>query len=111
MNEEKPIERASEDVQEAVTHSEAPQHADERTIRRTAEHQQGGMSTEEMHARYDEGRHPGGLHEQATKPPEDLGEGRLRESPHAHPYDDEPPDPKLRRPGHGRSMSSKRAGA
>ena len=106
MIREKPNEQAA-----GHEHEPAPQHADERTIRRTAEHQQGGLSTEEMHARYDEGRHPGGLHEQATKPPEDVAPGRLRESLHAHPYDDEPPDPKLRRPGHGRAMSSKRAGA
>jgi len=110
MNQEMPSEQASGHEQEAHA-PEEPQHADEKTIRRKAESEGGGMSTEEMRARYDDGRHPGGLHEQAEKPPEDLAEGRMRESPHAHPYDDEPPDPKLRRPGHERGMSTKRAGA
>lgn len=86
------------------------QHADERTIRRTAEHQRGGMSTEEMHARYDSGVNPGGIHQGATRSSPET-EGRARETAHAHAFDEEPPDPKIRRPGHGRGMSTKRAGS
>lgn len=86
------------------------QHADERTIRRTAEHQRGGMSTDEMLERYESGLHAGGMHSGATKSSPET-EGRARESAHAHAYDDEPPDPKLRRPGHTRGMSTKRAGS
>lgn len=88
----------------------APRHADERTIRRTAERQQHGISTEEMLARYEAGLNPGGLHQRA-RPSSPETEGRSRESAHAHAYDDEPPDPKIRRPGHTRGMSTKRAGS
>lgn len=85
-------------------------HADERTIRRTAEHQRGGISTEEMHARYEGGLNPGGIHGRASRTSPDT-EGRARDVAHAHTYDEEPPDPKIRRPGHSRYMSSKRAGS
>lgn len=110
MDEEKRSEQAAHEQVTPSPGVEMP-HADERTIRQAAEHERGGIGTGEMHARYETGDHPGGLHEKAAKPPEDQVGGRLREKPHAHPYDDEPPDPKTRRPGHRRAMSSKRAGA
>mgnify|MGYP007078503691 CR=1 FL=1 len=112
MDEDKPSEQAlHEQTAPSGPAMQAPVHADERTIRQAAEREHGGIGTDEMRARYETGEHPGGLHEKAPVPPEDVAEGRLRASPHAHPYDDEPPDPKLRRPGHRRAMSSKRAGA
>lgn len=76
-----------------------------------AEHQRGGISTEEMHYRYEEGINPGGLSGQAPRQDPDVEEGRKRESHHAHPYDDEPTDSKVRRPGHSRYMPSRRAGS
>lgn len=98
-------------VEQASSPNSEPEHADERTIRRIAEEQVGGMSTDEMIERYESGEHPGGMQGGALVPPEGLEEGRVRESLHAHPYDDEPPDPKLRRPGHRRGMSTQRAGS
>lgn len=78
-------------------------HADERTIRRMAERQRGGISTEEMRERYDSGRHLGGLHGGAM--PERLGGDEPR-----HVLD-EPGDPKSRRPGHPRHMPAHRRGS
>ena len=40
-----------------------PAHADERTIRRVAEEQLGGTSSQESREAYLRGDHPGGLHE------------------------------------------------
>ena len=48
----------SEARERAVTSS----HADERTIRRMAEAQQGGKSSEESRLAYERGDNPGGLH-------------------------------------------------
>ena len=45
-------------------------HADERTIRRIAEAQLGGLSSQESTARYDRGENPGGTHQKAPPPPE-----------------------------------------
>ena len=45
-------------------------HADERTIRRIAEAQAGGISSQESAARYERGENPGGLHHKAPLPPE-----------------------------------------
>lgn len=42
--------------------------ADERTIRRIAEKQAGGISTAEGVARYERGENPGGLHHKARRP-------------------------------------------
>jgi hypothetical protein len=49
-----------------------PKTADERTMRRIAEAQAGGMSSEEGRARWERGDHPGGLHGKAEKPPADA---------------------------------------
>ncbi len=49
-----------------------PQTADERTIRRIAEAQAGGISSQESDARYESGEHPGGLHGKAFRPPPDA---------------------------------------
>ena len=45
-------------------------HADERTIRRIAEAQMGGVSSQESDARYQRGENPGGIHQKAPPPPE-----------------------------------------
>jgi hypothetical protein len=45
-----------------------PVHADERTIRRMAEQQLGGTSSEESRAAYLQGAHPGGLHQKGAGP-------------------------------------------
>jgi len=50
-----------------------PKTSDERTMRRIAEAQVGGMSTEEGLARYQSGQHRGGLHGKA-EPPQPDGE-------------------------------------
>lgn len=81
---------------------EAP-HADERTIRRMAEHQGGGISTDEMLARYEAGLNPGGLHGRAMR--ERLASDEIRHG------SDEPDDPKARRPGHERHMPAHRRGS
>lgn len=49
-----------------------PKTSDERTMRRIAEAQAGGMSTEEGRARYEHGEHRGGLHGKAQPPPPDA---------------------------------------
>jgi hypothetical protein len=43
-------------------------HADERAIRRTAEVQDGGVSSEESRAAYERGDNPGGLHRGGKNP-------------------------------------------
>lgn len=101
---------AQENSEREASVEEEAQHADERTIRRTAERQQHGISTDEMLARYEAGLNPGGLHQKA-RPSSPETEGKARETLHAHAYDEEPPDPKIRRPGHTRGMSTKRAGS
>ncbi|MDI1484523.1 hypothetical protein [Polyangium sp. y55x31] len=40
-----------------------PEHADEKTQRRIAESQHGGISSEESSRRYEIGDHPGGTHQ------------------------------------------------
>jgi len=52
--------------------SRAPVVADERTIRRIAEAQSGGMSSSESAARYERGEHAGGLHGKARRTPPDA---------------------------------------
>lgn len=49
----------------SVTRS-APGHADERTFRRIAEAERGGLSSKESAARYMRGENPGGLHHKAV---------------------------------------------
>jgi len=43
-------------------------HADERTIRRAAEAQDGGVSSQESRAAYERGENPGGLHRGGKRP-------------------------------------------
>ncbi|MDC3962700.1 hypothetical protein [Polyangium jinanense] len=75
-----------------------PKQADERTIRRIAEAQAGGISSQESDARYESGEHPGGLHGKAVRPP-----------PDAEIYEiDEPDDRTLSHRGSRRTMSSMR---
>ncbi len=51
-----------------------PKTSDERTMRRHAEAQAGGMSSEEGRARYEHGEHRGGLHGKARPLPPDAEE-------------------------------------
>lgn len=51
-----------------------PKTSDERTMRRIAEAQAGGMSSQEGRARYEHGEHPGGLHGKAKLPLPDAEE-------------------------------------
>lgn len=56
-----------------------PTTADERTIRRIAEEQSGGLSSAESDARYVRGENPGGLHHKARRPPPDAEMFELEE--------------------------------
>jgi hypothetical protein len=73
-----------------------PSEADERTIRRIAEAQSGGISSQESDARYESGEHPGGLHGKAVRPPPDAEMFEL----------DEPGDRTQTHRGTRRTMSS-----
>ncbi|MDI1451348.1 hypothetical protein [Polyangium sp. 6x1] len=46
-----------------------PEHADEKTQRRTAESQHGGISSEESSRRYETGENPGGTHQGGRSDP------------------------------------------
>jgi hypothetical protein len=81
----------------------APVHADERTMRRVAEAQAGGMSSEESAARYARGENPGGLHQKEAH----RGEGRL----HQRPGDEEPQERKETVPGKERHIAVNRKGS
>jgi hypothetical protein len=61
-------------------HPRVPKTSDERTMRRIAEAQAGGMSSEEGRARYERGEHPGGLHGKAERDPD--AESVEAEEPH-----------------------------
>ncbi|MDI1450885.1 hypothetical protein [Polyangium sp. 6x1] len=75
-----------------------PKQADERTMRRIAEAQSGGISSQESDARYESGEHPGGLHGKAVRPP-----------PDAEMYEiDEPADRTQTHRGSRRTMSTMR---
>jgi len=78
-----------------------PEHADERTARRLAEAQNGGLSSAESDARLTRGDNPGGLHQKRV-PRE--GPERLR------PDQDEPPERKERGHGRERHLSAMRRG-
>ncbi len=79
-----------------------PQHADERTIRRLAEHQRGGLSSREGVARYERGENPGGLHHKAVR----------REGPeHPQHHLDEPKERKEKVPGGVRCIPVMRRGS
>jgi hypothetical protein len=78
-----------------------PQHADERTARRVAEAQSGGVSSAESAARLARGENPGGLHHKRV----------LYESPERlRPDQDEPPERKVRIHGRERHLPAMRRG-
>ncbi len=58
-----------------------PVTADERTIRRIAEQQAGGISSQEGSARYERGENPGGLHHKAQRLPPDAEQFEIEEPP------------------------------
>jgi hypothetical protein len=75
--------------------------ADERTARRIAEAQRGGVSSAESAARWAAGENPGGLHHKAVR----------RESPERpRPTDEEPPERKERTPRGEKHMPVNRRG-
>jgi hypothetical protein len=75
--------------------------ADERTIRRIAERQAGGVSSAEGAARYATGQNPGGLHHKAQRPPPDAEVFEI----------DEPRERTEPRSGARRSMAATRRGS
>jgi hypothetical protein len=78
-----------------------PAHTDERTARRIAEAQRGGVSSAESAARWAAGDNPGGLHHKAVR----------RDSPeHPRPTDEEPSERKERTPGGEKHMPVSRRG-
>lgn len=85
-----------------------PEHADERTRRRMAEAEHGGVSSEEGTERWLRGENPGGLHHKAPRAPAeeaDLTAERQR------PGQEEPPARKDRAPRGERQMAASRRGA
>jgi hypothetical protein len=77
-------------------------HADERTIRRLAELQRGGLSSREGVARYERGENPGGLHHKAVR----------REGPeHPRHHLEEPKERKEKIPGRVRCIPVMRRGS
>ena len=77
-------------------------HADERTIRRLAESERGGLSSRESWARYERGENPGGLHHKAVR----------REGPeHPRHHLDEPKERKEMVPGGTRRIPVMRRGS
>jgi hypothetical protein len=78
------------------------EHADERTIRRLAETERGGLSSGESSARYERGENPGGLHHKAIR----------REGPeHPEHHPDEPKERKEKVPGGERHIPVMRRGS
>lgn len=78
------------------------EHADERTIRRLAESERGGLSSRESSARYERGENPGGLHHKAVR----------REGPeHPRHHLDEPRERKEKVPGGTRRIPVMRRGS
>jgi hypothetical protein len=96
-SEQRPRTRAGEPPRPGV-----PAHADERTARRIAEAEHGGLSSAESAARWERGDNPGGTHHRSVR----------REGPeHLRPSQDEPQDRKEREPGGERHMAATRRGA
>jgi len=93
---------SSREAVEAKKAPPAPMHADERTIRRIAEAQRGGLSSEESAARYARGENPGGRHHKAVR----RDEGPERERPGI----DEPEDRKATRLHNEKHMAATRRG-
>lgn len=78
---------------------------DEKTMRRVAEAQHGGLSSEESAARYARGENPGGTHAFTAKTPNpETGATPV----HQRPEFEEPQDRVERTPGGERHMSSVR---
>ena len=76
-------------------------HADERTARRMAEDEHGGISSAESAARWERGDNPGGLHHKAVR----------REGPeHQRPDQEEPQERRERVPGGEPSLPATRRG-
>jgi hypothetical protein len=76
--------------------------ADERTIRRLAERERGGLSSRESAARYERGENPGGLHHKAVR----------REGPeHPRHHLEEPKERKEKMPGGVRHIPVMRRGS
>lgn len=82
----------------------APVVADERTMRRIAEAQAGGISSAEAAGRWRRGENPGGIHHKAVRRVED-------EADLARSDLDEPKARKERVPGGGRHLPTGRRGA
>lgn len=77
------------------------EHADEKTIRRLAERERGGLSSRESAARYERGENPGGLHHKAVR----------REGPeHPRHHLEEPKERKEKVPGGERHIPVMRRG-
>jgi hypothetical protein len=96
-DEPRPRARAGETGRPSV-----PVHADERTLRRMAEAERGGISSAESAARWQRGDNPGGMHHKSVR----------REGPeHLRPSQDEPQDRKEREPRGEKHMAATRRGA
>lgn len=84
----------------------APEVADERTMRRAAEAEAGGLSSEESAKRYATGENPGGIHQKAVRDP-------TLEDPEEEVFEaeDDVPERRERRPRRDRTMAAHRRGA
>lgn len=89
--------------------SRSPAKADERTIRRIAEAQNGGISSAEGTERWLRGDNPGGLHHKAVRQPEADEADMMPER--ERPEQDEPQGRKERVPGGERHLPETRRGA
>jgi hypothetical protein len=84
-----------------------PEVADERTMRRIAEAQNGGMSSAEGTERWLRGENPGGLHHKAQRRPEDEPDMMPERE---RPEQEEPQGRKERMPGGERHLPENRRG-
>ncbi len=84
--------------------------ADEKTARRVAEAQNGGLSSEESAARYARGENPGGTHARTNRHASSNDNEGGASPVHQRPEHEEPQDRVERVPGGERHMSSVRRG-
>jgi hypothetical protein len=100
-----PAEKRSDAIAEATRPAlrAVKDHADERTIRRIAEAQSGGTSSQESAARYARGENPGGMHHKAVR----RDEGPV----HPRPEYEEPQERKETVPGGERHIAVNRRGS
>jgi hypothetical protein len=84
-----------------------PEVADERTMRRIAEAQHGGISSAEGTERWLRGENPGGLHHKAPRRPEDEPDMMPERE---RPEQEEPQGRKERIPGGERHLPETRRG-